>query len=199
MAPEQRTLRKALITRASRSALNLFRAFTKDATKLRETPPAKMGQPSTSTAETAKADSPDQHPDTYHNCEHPNFAHYPLDGPLLATVWPITHDGRIQQLQRIQASGQLCPAQSRNVDAAIAWHRQYPANEHCPDDRKFFQFGRLLDSEKDVDMYWYCPYVFCTAPWSICTFNLDINPKRLYPSRSRYSCAKINSNVLVFL
>jgi hypothetical protein len=48
----------------------------------------------------------------------------------------------------------FCPMQDKNIDAAIAYHRQFPPDEKDEDlDLVWFQFGRMCRAEEVDDSY----------------------------------------------
>ncbi|KAK2788971.1 hypothetical protein FQN52_000125 [Onygenales sp. PD_12] len=68
-----------------------------------------------------------------HKCDRPG-SNYACDDPLmLMGESPTTHGKRIRYLQQIKEAQIMCSMQDENLDAAIAFHRAYPADDQCDD------------------------------------------------------------------
>ncbi|PGH29191.1 hypothetical protein GX50_08054 [[Emmonsia] crescens] len=77
-----------------------------------------------------------------HKCDRHGFAE---DSPFLTLEeWGVTHGDRIRYLQKLKDAEILCPNEYPNLDAAIAYHRQFPANDRYPDTVVTFENGRIL-------------------------------------------------------
>ncbi|KAK2812063.1 hypothetical protein FQN50_001773 [Emmonsiellopsis sp. PD_5] len=84
-----------------------------------------------------------------HNCDRPGF-NYACDGPLMGE-WPTTHGKRIRHLQQIKEAQIMCPMQDENLDAAIAYHQQYSAEDQCEDTVVWLQHGDQVANFKALD------------------------------------------------
>ncbi|PGG96779.1 hypothetical protein AJ80_09783 [Polytolypa hystricis UAMH7299] len=80
--------------------------------------------------------------DRRHGCDR-----LPLDSPLTTLQgYGFTRGERIRWLQDVKEAKLLCPVQDDNIDAAIAYHRQFDPNTNYPDTLAWFQYGRLVSN-----------------------------------------------------
>ncbi|OJD25401.1 hypothetical protein ACJ73_03226 [Blastomyces percursus] len=92
----------------------------------------------------------------------PGFAD---DSPSLTLgEWGLTHGDRIRHLQKLKDAEILCPNNYPNLDAAIAYHQQFPANDRFHDTVVLFENGRILKSDKDAT-----PTVFANGVERACS------------------------------
>jgi hypothetical protein len=68
--------------------------------------------------------------------------------PELNWKWPLTHSERIMELQELLTMDYY-KRNHENIQAAIEYHRGFPAGEFCSDNRVYFMDGRKLDEEED--------------------------------------------------
>ncbi|PGH26518.1 hypothetical protein AJ80_01832 [Polytolypa hystricis UAMH7299] len=88
------------------------------------------------------------HPERSHNCSHPEIIHSTghswANGPRHAARGFYIYNC-------VKNLDILCPAQHKNLNAAITHHQQFPLDDICLDDLVWFQHGVKVLSLKHID------------------------------------------------
>jgi hypothetical protein len=70
--------------------------------------------------------------------------------PPLPCRWPVTHAGRIGELESILQDKRYSNTAS-NILAAIEYHKSFDPNALCPSEQAYFQNGRLSGEDEMID------------------------------------------------
>jgi hypothetical protein len=66
-------------------------------------------------------------------------------------TYPHSRAAHVDWLQKAKETRAICPAHDKNIDAAISYYRQGPPDEAPTDGPVWFQLGKRLANEEEVD------------------------------------------------